>query len=159
MLIALVFVHSIFILITLGAGVKVLRGLLKGEASRRHCVSFMRYSLVSNLIGLAFPFDGHTLSARPLSMIAIYMTGLVLLSWKCFRLKGPWRAFFALGLTVVFGIDVQLILYHLLQCVLPFMGMSHMRIDTAAFLIENAVILAYSALAVVTTYRCHSREA
>jgi hypothetical protein len=68
MLIALVLVHSISILIAIGAGVKVLRGLLKGEASRRQCVSFLRYSLVSNLIGLAFPSDGQLLSSRPLSM-------------------------------------------------------------------------------------------
>lgn len=159
MLIALMFVHSILVLIAIGAGVRVLRGLLRGEASCRQCVSFIRYSLVSNLIGLAFPFDGRALSIRSLSMIAIYVTGLVLLSWKCFHLKGLWRAFFVLGLTVVLGIEVQLILYDFFQGAMPLVGMSHMRINAAVFLIESAVILAYLTLAVVAAYRCRSREA
>lgn len=159
MLTVLICIHVVSILIAIGAGARVLRDLLNGAASRRRCILFLRFSLVSNMIGLIFPVDGQVLSIRLMSMICIYVSGMVALSWRYFRLRGAWRTVFAASLTVVFGMDVQIVLYRFLHSILPLAGLSGPGVHSLALAIENVVAVAYFALAAVAAFRCRTGEA
>lgn len=158
MLIVFICVHSFLIALAIRAGLKVLCDLWNGQASCKRCVAFLRYSLAGNILGLVLPFDRQLLSVRLLSMICVYMSGMVALSWKGFHLRGLWRPVFVFSLTVVFGINVQIVLDYFFHGMLPFAGLPGSEAYALALASETAVAVAYTALAAVTTLRCRARE-
>ncbi len=154
----LIAVHAVFILGVSGTGVSVLRGLLIDGLTCKRLVRFLRITLVCDVLGVLFSFDGHLWSVRPLSMISVFMTGIVVVAWRLGHLKGIWRAVFSSVLTFIFGINIQIAIYRLLKCVLPLMATSASKQYELLFTLENIMVLASLLSAVAVTVHFRARQ-
>jgi hypothetical protein len=101
----LAFLHLLFSLFAIGAGGKVLFGLLTQRASYNWTTAFLRYALVASLTALLAPI--HPFSAIPFSvthglgMFAVYASGAAFLAWCKFHLAGRWRSIYVLSIAAV----------------------------------------------------------
>ena len=155
----LIIIHAASVLIAMGAGAKLVREIMTRSVSYTSFVHFLRYTLISDIIGLLFAGDGHLLSVRLLSMVSVFISGIVVLSWKFLRWKDIRRAIFASNLSILFGIHVQIAFYLILKHVFPsaWLGIPP-KANTLISLIENIVALSYFVLALFATIRFRTRE-
>ena len=154
----LIAVHAVLVIGPIGAGVSVLRGLFLDEVTCKGLIRFLRNTLICDVVGVLFPFDGNLWSVRPLSMISVLMAGIVVMAWRLGHLKGIWRAVFSSVLTLIFGIDIQIEIYHLLKFVLPQMVTSASKQYAPIFMLENIMVLACSLSAIVITVHFCDRQ-
>lgn len=154
----LIIIHAASVLIAMGAGTRIVREILIRKVAFKTFVRFLGYTLISDIIGLLIPGDGHLLSVRSLSMISVFISGVVILSWKFLRWKDIRRAIFASNLTILFGIHVQVALYIILEHVFLSARLGSSRADTLISSIENIVAVFYSVLALFATIQFRRRE-
>jgi hypothetical protein len=104
----LTFIHIACSLIAIGAGARVLFGLLAGELVEKWTVIFFRWSLAASVAGLLFSF--HRLSLTQwLAMVSVYVSGAAILGWRKFHLVGVWRAICAFSTTIALSLNILLL--------------------------------------------------
>lgn len=93
----------------IGAGTIVLLGLFRGELRCNHTAVFLRCALATSIIGLLFR-SHQLLATRSLSMLAVYVSALAIVSWRKFHLVGLWRSTFLLTMSAVMYISVLIMI-------------------------------------------------
>lgn len=94
-------------LLACGTGTAVLFGLLTGALFEKCAADFLRFALVASVIGLLFPYPHMLLTQRQeLSMLTVYLSGVVIVAWRKFHLAGAWRSAFVLSATLVLYLSV-----------------------------------------------------
>jgi hypothetical protein len=104
----LTFIHIACSLIAIGAGGKVLFGLLAGKLVEKWTVIFFRCSLAASVAGLLFSFH-HLSFTQWLAMVSVYVSGAAILGWRKFHLVGIWRSICAFSTTIVLCLNILLL--------------------------------------------------
>lgn len=107
----LVSTHIALCALALYSGAIVVFGLLANRLIEKWAVFFLRCSLISNIAALFLQFHS-LLPAQKIAMAAVYCTGIAVLAWTKFHLRGPWRATFAFTTAIVLyfnflGLSIQ----------------------------------------------------
>jgi hypothetical protein len=101
----LTFIYFGLELIVIGAGVRVLFGLLTGILLNKWAVVFLKCSLATSVTALLVPFSHFTLT-QEVSMLSVYLAGVAVWAWYKFHLTGVWRSIFALSTTLVLYLNI-----------------------------------------------------
>jgi hypothetical protein len=96
----LAFLHLLFSLFAIGAGGKVLFGLLAQKPFRNWTSIFLRCTLVASVTALLTPIHPFSVT-HGLAMLAVYASGAAFLAWCKFHLAGRWRSIYVLSIAAV----------------------------------------------------------
>jgi hypothetical protein len=94
-----------FCALALLSGAIVVFGLFANRLFEKWTVLFLRCSLISNIAALLFQLH-LLLPAQKVAMASVYCTGIAVLAWVKFRLRGPWKGAFAFATTMVLYFNV-----------------------------------------------------
>ena len=83
-------VHIMISLIALGAGFGVLYGLLTGSFSGAWTAVFLVFTVLTNVTGLMFPFNGF-LPSHAVAILSLILLGVAIFALYGKHLAGPWR--------------------------------------------------------------------
>lgn len=84
-------VHTIISLVALGAGFGVLFGLLNGVWSGPWTAVFLLFTVLTNVTGLMFPFNGF-LPSHAVAILSLILLAVAIFALYGRHLAGPWRA-------------------------------------------------------------------
>jgi hypothetical protein len=101
-------IHLALSLMTIGAGLKVLFGLLAGRLYERWTLIFLRCAVAASMIRLLSPIHPFLLT-HWFAMLTIYASAAVFLGWCKFRLAGIWRSICAFSIMIVLGLNILLV--------------------------------------------------
>jgi hypothetical protein len=104
----LTFIHITCALLAVGAGTKVLFGLLAGKLLERRTDLFFRFSLAASVAGLLLSVH-HLSLTQWLAAVSVYLSGTAILGWRKFLLAGVWRAICAFSSTIVLSLNILLL--------------------------------------------------
>ena len=103
--IIVLFIHIALCILAICSGAIVISDLLSNRLPERHTIFFLRCSLGSNIAALFFQLH-HLLPSQKVAMIAVYGSGVAILAWRKFRLRGAWRGAFALAIVLVLYLNI-----------------------------------------------------
>ena len=83
-------VHVMISLIALGAGFGVLYGLLSGSWSGSWTAVFLLFTVLTNVTGLMFPFNGF-LPSHAVAILSLVLLAVAIFALYAQHLAGPWR--------------------------------------------------------------------
>ena len=152
------FVYAVCGLLAIGAGTKVLFGLLIGELIEKWAVLFLRCTLAASVIGLFFPLDDFALVQR-CSMLAVYVSGVAILAWRKFHLSGVWHSIFALTITTVLYLNVVVAIDQLFEQMFRFTRFGPAQFELISRATQCVVMVLFGVIAIVAVKRFHSRGA
>ena len=152
-------IHVVLSLVGIGAGIVVVRGLLRSTRLDRWIVVFLATTAAATLTGFGFPFH------RLLPVHAVGIGTVVALAAAIFaryarRLDGPWRTVFVLGAVASLYLDVVVLVTQLFMKV-PFLSTLAPTLTEPPFWIAQgatAVAFAGLALAAVKKFRDASTQ-
>jgi len=133
----LAFLHLLFSLFAIGAGVKVLFGLLTQRTSGNWTSIFLRYALVASVIALLAPIHPFT-PTHGLAMFAVYASGAAFLAKCKFHLAGRWRSVYVLSIAAVLCCNI---LFVTMQAFPRIPGPASMLLLSAPMLLFSQLIL------------------
>ncbi len=146
------FVHIVFGLIGLVAGIWVLFGMLAGEFLEKWAVIFLKCALAASVTGLLFPFH-HFLPTHWAAMLGIYTSGIAVLAWRRYHLAGIWALVFVLCIAFVLCLDVLVVIAH----IFGMLALTHPRLLFPV--IESIVTLLFAGFCIFTVKRYRNRSA
>jgi hypothetical protein len=152
------FVYAVCDLLAIGAGTKVLFGLLTGELIEKRAVLFLRCTLAASVIGLFFPFDDFALVQR-CSMLAVYVSGVAILAWRKFHLSGVWHSIFALTITTVLYLNVVVAIDQVFEQMFRFTRLAPAQFELTSRATQCVVMVLFAVIGIVAVKRFHSRGA
>lgn len=82
-------IHAFLGLNTLGAGAAVCVRMMRGRSFEPWVKHFLRCSLASASVGLILSID-HTSGIQSLTMLTVYLAGLVVFSWRKYGASDAW---------------------------------------------------------------------
>jgi hypothetical protein len=91
--------------VSTGFGAITVFDLLMEQLRISRVIWFLRFSLGSNLAALFISVQV-LVPAQMIAMLAVYTTGLVVVAWRVFQLRGGWRKAFAVALTMIFYLSI-----------------------------------------------------
>jgi hypothetical protein len=148
----LTLIHAAITLITIGAGTRVLYGLLNKKLLRNWVVTFLRCTLAMSVAGLLFPFD-RLQPIHWLSMLSVYMAGVATLALCKFHLAGFWRSMFAFSTPVILGFDVLVALSQMFKLITPFRELAPTQSEPSYLATQLVVIVLFLCLAISAVNR------
>jgi hypothetical protein len=158
MLSILTFIHLLFSLIAIGAGVKVLFGLLAGKLLEKWTVTFLRCALAASLTGLLFPFHP-VLPTHWFAMSSVYVTGAVFLGWCKFHLAGVWRSICAFSIAIVLCLNILLVTTQAFTHIPALKALAPTQSEPMFLISQLAVMALFLVLGMVAVRRLRDRQA
>jgi hypothetical protein len=152
------FGYAIFDAISIGTGIVVLFGLLTGDLLDRWATHFLRYTLATSITGLLFPLHDFPLVQR-CSMLAVYMSGMAILAWRKFHLSGIWHSIFPFTISIVFYLNVVVLIDHALDQVFRFTGLTPPQSELTSRTTQFLVMLLFAVIGIVAVKRFQDRAA
>jgi len=152
------FVYTVCDLLAIGAGTKVLFGLLTGELIEKWAVLFLRCTLAASVIGLFFPLDDFVLVQRR-SMLTVYVSGVAILAWRKFHLSGVWHSIFALTITTVLYLNVVVAIDQAFEQMLRFTRLAPAQFELTSGATQCVVMVVFAVIGIVAVKRFHDRGA
>ena len=92
-------IHTVISLVALVAGVIVVAGMARGQASPFWTVLFLVTAVATSATGFGFPFNG-VLPSHVIGAIALVLLAAVLVARYVKRLAGAWRSIDAVGIVL-----------------------------------------------------------
>jgi len=152
------FAYTVCDLVAIGAGTKVLFGLLAGELIEKWAVLFLRCTLAASVIGLFFSLDDFGLVQR-CSMLAVYVSGVAILAWRRFHLSGVWHSIFALTITTVLYLNVIVAIDQVFEQMFRFTKLAPAQFELTSRATQCVVMVLFAVIGIVAAKRFHSRGA
>jgi hypothetical protein len=150
------FVHVASGLLAIAAGVTVLFGILTGGLREKSAVIFLEGTLAVSATGLLFPF--HTaLPTHWSAMLAVYLCGVAILSWRRFHLVDGWELTFVLSIICVLCLIILVVVMHSFEYLVA-LGMLSPPEARLPFLIAGGiVILLFAGIGIFTVRRYRTK--
>lgn len=153
------FVYVACDLVAIGTGAAVVFGLLRGKLPGKVTVLFLRYALITSVIGLLFPFPHFALTQKEqISMVSVYVSGVAILAWRKYNLAGIWRSIFALATTIVLYLSVLAAIGQVFKHVTLFNSLVLEQFKSPIFVIHVVITLFFVVLGVAASSRVHKRR-
>jgi hypothetical protein len=152
------FAYTVCDLVAIGAGTKVLFGLLAGQLIEKWAVLFLRCTLAASVIGLFFSLDDFGLVQR-CSMLAVYVSGVAILAWRRFHLSGVWHSIFALTITTVLYLNVIVAIDQVFEQMFRFTKLAPAQFELTSRATQCVVMVLFAVIGIVAAKRFHSRGA
>jgi hypothetical protein len=154
------FVYAACDLVAIGTGVEVVLGMLRGTLRCKITALFLRYALITNVIGLLFPIPDLLLTQKEqISMVSVYVSGVAILAWRKYDFIGLWRSIFALSTTIVLYLCVLAAIGQVFRHVTLFNALVLREFKSPIFVIHVVVTLFFVVLGTVATSRFHEKTA
>ena len=83
-------VHVLISIVAIGAGFGVLYGLLNGPFNGPWTATFLFFTVLTNVTGLMFPFNGFLLS-HAFAILSLILLAVAIFALYVKHLAGPWR--------------------------------------------------------------------
>jgi hypothetical protein len=133
-------VHVWLSVIGMGAGLVVVLGLLAGKSLGGWTALFLITTAATSVTGFAFPFD-HLLPSHKVGIVSLAVLALALLARYGFRLTGPWRRVYAVGVGLALYLNVFVAVVQAFEKV-PFLNAMAPTQTEPAFVVTQVVVLA-----------------
>jgi len=152
------FVYVACDLVAIGTGVAVISGLLRGKLLGKITALFLRYALITSVIGLLFPFPQLLLTQKEqISMVSVYVSGVAILAWRKYDFVGLWRSIFALSTTIVLYLCVLAAIGQVFRHVTLFNALVLGEFKSPIFVIHVVVTLFFVVLGIAATSKFHEK--
>lgn len=152
------FVYIACDLVAIGTGAAVVFGLLRGKLLGEITVLFLRYALITNVIGLLFPFPHFLLTQKEqISTVSVYVSGVAILAWRKYNFAGIWRSIFVLSTTIVLYLSVLAVIGQVFRRVTLFNAPILEQFKSPIFVIHAAITLFFVVLGVAAARRFHEK--
>ena len=151
------FGYAVCTLISIGAGTRVLFGLLTGELLDKWAVLFLRYTLAASITGLLLSLLDFTL-VQGCSVLTVYMSGMAILAWRKFHLSGIWRSIFAWTITIVLYLNVVAAIDQVFEQIFPITGTAPAQSELASRATQFVVMLPFTVIGVIAVKRFQDRH-
>ena len=112
--------HTLLSLVMLFAGLVVVKDLLHSRINATWMAVFLISGVLTNVTGFGFPFDRFT-ESHYTAIISLIVLAAAILGLYVFKLAGPWRWIFALGVVLAFYTDALVAIAQLFKKV-PSLG-------------------------------------
>lgn len=96
--------HIVVSLVMLVAGFVVVKDLLRSHVDKTWMAVFVVSGVLTNVTGFGFPFDRFT-ESHYTGIVSLVALAAAILGLYVFKLAGPWRWIFALGVVLAFYTD------------------------------------------------------
>jgi hypothetical protein len=152
------FVYTVCDLVAIGAGTRVLFGLLTGELIDKWAVRFLRSTIAASVIGLLLSLHDFTV-VQGCSMLAVYASGVAILAWRKFHLSGVWHSIFALTITTVLYLNVVVAIDQVFEQMFRFTRLAAAQFELTSWATQCFVMVLFAVIGIVAVKRFHSRGA
>lgn len=151
------FVHVVFGLIAIGAGVLVLYGMFLGRLLNKGVVIFLKCALAVSVTGLLFPFHSF-LPTHWAAMLGIYLSGMAVLAWRKFHLAGGWSLVFALSIIILLCLNIAVSIAHIFRFMPIFKTLAPTQSKLLFFVSELIAMLPFAGLCIFAFKRFRKRS-
>jgi hypothetical protein len=141
-------------LMAIGSGAAALFGMLKGSLLEKYAALFLRFALFTSVIGLLFPLPHLLLTQKQeISMLMVYLSGLVIIAWHRLPVAGVWRSTFVLSVTLVLYLCVLAAMSQAFHDV-PLLGAAGpVQVKSPIFILHTVFLLLFATLGAVAARR------
>ena len=151
----LTFLHVASALVAIGFGAIVLVGILTREFINKWPVRFLRFSLITSLTGLLFPFH-QFLPTHWAYMLSIYLSGAAVLAGRKFHFAGVWSSIFVMSIPIVLYLDVLAVIVQAFKHIPSLMALAPTLSESPFLVTEFVVLMPFAIYAVVAAKRFHN---
>lgn len=131
--------HTLLSLVMLVAGFVVVKDLLNSRINAIWMAVFLISGVLTNVTGFGFPFDRFT-ESHYTAIFSLIVLAAAILGLYVFRLAGPWRWIFALGVVLAFYTDALVAIAQLFKKV-PSLG-APTASNEPQFVVAQLILLA-----------------
>ena len=102
-------VHVLISIVGIGAGFGVLYGLLNGPFNGPWTATFLFFTVLTNVTGLMFPFNGF-LPSHAFVILSLILLAVAIFALYVKHLAGPWRTTYVVTATLSLYLNVFVLL-------------------------------------------------
>lgn len=149
---AFTIVHVLISLLTIAAGIGVVRGLIAGAGRIGPATAFVAGTALTDATGFGFPFTT-LLPSHVVAIVSLLVLALVLYARYATRFTAAWRRTYAVGLVVSLYFNVFVLVVQLFQKVPALQRLAPTQSEAPFLLAQLAVLVAAIALSVAAAQR------
>jgi len=138
----------------IGSGANVLHGVLKVKLRWNRVVRFLRFSLITSMVGL-LPLSRHFAPIQGICMLSIYCAGTAVLAWRKFYLAGLWRPVFAFFIVCVLYLNVVSVSIRVFSFA-PALAEASLKSGSLFEMVQILLASVFAVLAVRAVGVCHA---
>ena len=142
--------HTLLSLVMLVAGFVVVKDLFRSHINKTWMAVFLISGVLTNATGFGFPFDRFT-ESHYTAIVSLAALAAVIAGLYVFKLAGPWRWIFALGVVLAFYTDALVTIAQIFKKV-PALG-APTASNEPQFVAAQLVLLAIIIWLCVKAYR------
>lgn len=148
------FIHIFLGLNTLATGAVVCARMMKGKPFQKWVRHFLRFSLASASIGLILSIN-HTSGMQLLTMLTVYVSGLVVLSWRKYGTSDAWGPAVVLSTMCVLCMQTVIMSAHVLRFLDVYRVLDTRESHAQMVTLDLAAVLLFAVFSTISLKRIH----
>lgn len=147
-------IHIFLGINTLAAGAAVCVRMMKGKPFQQWVRHFLRFSLASASVGLILSIN-HTSGTQLLTMLTVYVSGLVIFSWRKYGASDAWGPAVVLGTMCVLCMQTVIMCAHVMKFLVTCKLLDTRESHPQIVVLDLATVLLFMAFSTISLKRIH----